>query len=399
MYHNSSNFLFVFLISSTLAIISPTCVMAQSTADKFGKIAVGSAYNIHNNVWGTATGSQQIFADDQKGLPAGWTFSWTQPQTIVVSYPHINFGQSPSDSLSTTDQLPVQLKFSKDLMVDMAYHSQIDGKGNLSFDIWIHHGFPVKQSNIRTELMVWMNSVNNMVPGRGSHPIESVDIDGEAFELWANTDNSYIALVRENRSADFDGKVNLGAVLSYLVKTEHLDKNDWLGSIPFGQEIMVGTGGTTLNRYDTYINQWRVPEGERLDFTSRKIKSRKVTLTKSNTNTSNEMVPFDSSQRWDVPNTSRRINHSFFFNQVSAGEHIKASIYLRGSRNAPVVINIRQGTKNLVLNKFPIAPESWRHLVVDLGELNNGTELEIRVRFGDADAHWVEFGDVALYAY
>jgi len=377
----------------------PTGTIAESSKAKFGQIAVGSAYNVHNNVWGSANGFQQIFADDENGLPAGWTFSWSQPQTIVVSYPHINFGQTPNNALSTTDQLPVQLKFVKDLRVDMAYRSQIDGKGNLSFDIWIHNGYPIRPDNIRTELMVWMNSTNNMVPGRGSYPIEMVVIDGEAYKLWANTDNSYIALVRENGGiADFDGSVNLGAVLAYLLETEHLNKTDWLGSIPFGQEVMVGEGGTTISRYDAYVNRWVLPAGERLNPTSGKIKG-KVKLTKSKPSTASEMVPFDTSQRWDVPKTKKRINRSYFFNQVSAGDRVKVSIYLRGSRNAPLVVNIRQGKKNLVLNNFPVAPENWRHLVVDLGELTREAQLEVRVRFGGGDAHWVEFGDVALYTY
>jgi hypothetical protein len=391
--------LFALLVSILIATASPTGAMAQSSTGKYAKIAVGSDYNVNNNIWGSATGSQRIFVDDEAGFPAGWTFSWSQPKTVVVSYPHINFGQSPSNPFSTTDQLPVQLRYVKDLRVDMAYSSRMEGKGNLAFDIWIHDGFPVNKANIRTELMVWMHSVNNMVPGRGSYFIETVVIDGDAYELWANADNSYIALLREYGGvADFDGSVNLGGVLSHLVASGRLSKTAWLGSIPFGQEVMSGSGGTTFNRYETYVNRWVVPAGERLEPTSGRFKG-KVKLTKTKPSAAGEMVPFDTSRRWDVPKTGKRINRSYFFNQVSAGDRVKASIYLRGSRSAPLVVNIRQGKKNIVLNDFQVAPEKWRHLVVDLGELERSLPVEVRVRFGAGNAHWVQFGDAALYSY
>jgi hypothetical protein len=103
---------------------------------------------------------------------------------------------------------------------------------NVAFDIWLN-GVPGNR-----EVMIWTDNFRQ-VPA-GSVVRRGLSFSGHRWRLYATGDNGYLAFVPTKRITH--GKLNLRAMLRYLVSKGRVPARSTVGQICYGVEI-VSTGG------------------------------------------------------------------------------------------------------------------------------------------------------------
>jgi len=217
------------------------------------QIKVGE-FLLDNNVWGkgSITTYQQCITAKENGSSSIFAWQWTWPTigSNVKSYPEIIFGYKPFGNTSTTPLLP---KIIADLQLAIvsfsSYTTTINGTGNLAFDIWITDSSTPTESNIKHEIMIWLEK--NIQQPAGSF-IEHVTIDGSTYDYYRGPLSwDYIAFVKT--STNKVTSVNISDFLTYLKNKNHISENEFLSAIEFGNEIISGTGSTVITNYKIEI--------------------------------------------------------------------------------------------------------------------------------------------------
>jgi hypothetical protein len=118
-----------------------------------------------------------------------------------------------------------------------------------AYDIWLN-GFGTGHN----EVMIWTQN-HGQTPG-GSLIASDIKISGRSWDLWASSDNSYIAFVPSDGRAYPSGTLDLTAFFNYLIQQGRVLSTSTLSQIDYGIEV-VSTGGGTV-RYNV-TNFWVHP--------------------------------------------------------------------------------------------------------------------------------------------
>jgi hypothetical protein len=264
--------------SSPRALVSLACALLlgcgggsgggarPGTASLCGDFQHGQAgdYVIENNTWGkgSVTGYRQcvgIASAQGGGVDAVWEWSWPQPAVTVRGYPEVIYGQKPWNP-STTSKLPRVVDEVTTARVELGFSSSRDGTGNLAFDIWL------TASNVKPawsdhlplvhELMIWLDTFGGMSPAGGQ--VDTVTIDGIQWDLfittatWGTEPWQYIAY-RPGNGVPSPTTIDVRKFLDHLKARGSITGAEWLASVELGNEVVVGTGRTTLSSFDVTI--------------------------------------------------------------------------------------------------------------------------------------------------
>lgn len=222
----------------TGALLSgPASAQSGACADNY--VARHGAYEYTNNIWNrsNSTGTQCVTEN-------GWTWDWPLGSG-VRSYPSVVYGFKPWFGYTTTGDLPVRASSLTSLTATFEVTTTQTGANNTAFSMWFTSATPPAPSVVTTELMIWVDRNGALYPA--GRLIGAVEIDGRTYDLYNGGmgDWQYVAFLA--REQQLSGVLNLQAFISAAVGYGLLDPNEFLADIEFGNEIVFGTGTTTIN--------------------------------------------------------------------------------------------------------------------------------------------------------
>ncbi|MFH0736565.1 MAG: hypothetical protein V1773_19775 [bacterium] len=231
----------------------PTIDTTICTADASFKV---NEYTIINNCWGKGTIQdymQCIFIKKNiNEMSVGFSWQWPADNNDVKAYPEILFGWKPWNSSSTTTKLPIRVGSIKTLKASYtSITTSLYGVGNTAFDLWITSSKTPTVSDITREVMIW---TKNFGQTPGGSKVATVTIDNVEYDLYkGNWDWTYLAFV--NKGVSGITNVNLDKFLAYLFENGYISPNENLASIEFGNEIVNGSGNTTIRNYNITVEE------------------------------------------------------------------------------------------------------------------------------------------------
>tara|TARA_B100001248_G_scaffold217525_1_gene172658 strand:- start:78 stop:1184 length:1107 start_codon:yes stop_codon:yes gene_type:complete len=220
--------------------------------DPWEEYSIGP-YLLQNNTWGQgdiANFSQCIFTTSDSVF--GWNWGWPNIGNNVKAYPEIIFGKKPWSSSSTNNVLPIAINRVENFEVNFDIQTEANGNYNSAFEFWITEDSLSNENGITTEVMIWTS--NNFLQPAGNQ-ISIVYVDGYFYKMYrADFDNwVYYAFVSEIEQ--HYGNLKIHDFINYMVSTDHLNPNEFLGSFEFGNEIVHGNGQTIINQYSISLNE------------------------------------------------------------------------------------------------------------------------------------------------
>ncbi|MEU3173145.1 MULTISPECIES: hypothetical protein [unclassified Streptomyces] len=196
---------------------APAHAAIWSSCDQWGNTTL-NGYTLYNNIWGSGTGSQCVWANS--GTHWG---VWADPPNTggIKSYPNAKkVVGKPIDSLGS-------LTSSYDVTVPSA------GAYNTSYDIWdTDHDY---------EIMLWVNHHGAVGP-LGS-PQGTVSLGGHTWNVHKgdNGANQVFSFLRTSDSSS--GTVDILPILDRIEDTKGWMGNETIGDVQFGYEITSSSGG------------------------------------------------------------------------------------------------------------------------------------------------------------
>lgn len=237
----------------------------EAYSNKISRIGIikSGDYQFYNNQWGKehASGSdlfQKIILND-KSVPinCSWSWNWGGPYEEywhVKAYPEVNYGYSPWGHLITLDdKLPNKIQdINKFTANYKAKFTNLTGRYNLAFEVWMTENNPPQPSNITTEIMIWVDCERTWEFWGDN--VTEVLIDGKEYFLnIAHADFhdkyewKYIAL--RMKESQLEGEIDFLPILNYLLDKGHISKDDYVCNLELGTEIGSGTGTLELSNY------------------------------------------------------------------------------------------------------------------------------------------------------
>ena len=153
--------------------------------------------------------------------------------TEVLVYPNVH-----QDFINWSTNVSPPLSNYSTITSSYAGNSSSPGDWEFAYDIWLN-GVASSGSN---EVMIWTQN-HGQTPG-GSLVASNITVSGLSWDLYASSDNSYIAFVPVNGGAYPSGTLDLMAFFKYLMSSGHIPTASTLGQIDYGAEVC-NTGGTT----------------------------------------------------------------------------------------------------------------------------------------------------------
>jgi len=215
---------------------------------------------IYNNVWGKGSITnykQIIFQENSDSLcPFGWEWDWPQNSDgNVKAYPEIYIGKEPWSALpsSNTDKLPIALKDINNFTAKYDIESTKSGRYNLALEFWLTSEAEPNEGNITTEVMIWLDYNDWQWFPR---LVEKVTIDGEEYNFYKGNVShgnwSYICFAKV--IPEYTGETKIHEFINYLIANNHINPDDYLSCLDFGNEIIYGKGKTKFLEYSVILN-------------------------------------------------------------------------------------------------------------------------------------------------
>jgi len=231
---------------------------------KFGKMTRFGQLYLKNNLWGRTKlkeGSDPKLCSYKRGNDFVWKWELPDNASGVIGYPALQVGRNPFEKHPTDDSgFPIKLSKLKSLTVKYDVETFIEGgRYNLAFDLWLTDIYEYGLDNIQTEIMVWEDYLDFTTYGKKMETIITPFGAYEIFEGYLNNPNfkqdwQYIALIRTGTRTK--GKVDLGYLINYLVEKEYINKDYYLTSMEFGNEILSSNGTTLVKQFNWRLRQW-----------------------------------------------------------------------------------------------------------------------------------------------
>ena len=224
-------------------------------------------YRYENNVWGSkkAKGKfkQCLLTRERDGkTEVGWSWDWPGFDPTVFAYPEVVVGWKPWSGGETTDpHFPLKVSDVRTLSLDYEVESEVTGSYDLAPEIWLTNaGASVKPNpqSITTEVMFWMDHTEGARPA--GQVVDEVPLNGVKYELWREDSIGVDANGKGWRLLSFkspekqhNGRIDIAALIRYLVEKQLAAPSDYVASVEFGNEVMGGTGTTWIRHFDVKV--------------------------------------------------------------------------------------------------------------------------------------------------
>jgi hypothetical protein len=229
-------------------------LITQTKCDDGSEIPFGE-YTASNNVWGkgTITDYHQCIQLSTNDTAAIWNWYWNWPaagEGNVKAYPEIIYGWKPFNNRSTTAKLPLPLTENHSISIRWkSISTEMAGTGNLAFDIWITNSATPGEQNITREIMIWLNNFGQQP---GGTLVTKPSIDSVQYSFYkADWTWTYFAFVKTSQTEVHE--IRLESILRFLIDNKYISSNEYLAAIEFGNEIVSGSGKTTVDGYSIDI--------------------------------------------------------------------------------------------------------------------------------------------------
>ncbi len=226
-----------------------------------------------NNNWGAqelncSAGSNQYSVFVNQDGSFGWNFNRGNCDTAgkgdKPDFPEIEFGVHPfgkgnslatSPDFSSTSLMPIQIKDIKTASVtvnNMSIQLQQSASWDTTFELWVTERNPITDSNpgVYAELMTfwgWQNGrypepPNGMGP-TGSGAGDQVSAGAKSYKLevqsdsWASGWRYFQFRMTDGPQTNFSGKVDVKALIDYLVTKRGYSTDFWISRLEVGSEI------------------------------------------------------------------------------------------------------------------------------------------------------------------
>jgi hypothetical protein len=226
------------------------------------------------NKWGSdelgCNTSLKVFVNNDKTF--GWSFDRGAcgGNKAKPDYPEIEFGIHPfgagsnlatTPSFSSTKMLPLQIKdiMSASVVIDsLNANIQKSTTYNLNFEFWLSQKNPVTEASpgVHAELITFWAWNDSWACDQSG----SVTAGAKTYNLCHQSDSwgsgwRYFQFRANGQSQSFSGKVDVKALLDYLVNTRSYSKDLWVTRFEVGSEIDDNTAGTvTLKNITVEVN-------------------------------------------------------------------------------------------------------------------------------------------------
>ncbi len=226
-----------------------------------------------NNKWGSdelgCNTTMRVFANTDKSL--GWDFNrgTCGGANAKPDYPEIEFGVHPfgagnslatSPDFSLTLLLPKQMKdiTSASVTIDnLVINLQGQQSWNLNFEFWLSQGNPLEANpGVHAELITFWGWQDGRWPCDKTGNVNAGD---KGYHLchqddnWASGQWRYFQFWVDNGpNRSFSGKVNVKALMEWLVNNYGYSRDLWVTRFEVGTEIDDNTSGTATIKNITF---------------------------------------------------------------------------------------------------------------------------------------------------
>ncbi len=256
----------VFILSTSLT----ACSLYGNTTDdnqlstcKHWDFIQFDEYEVHNNVWdkrNIKNFEQCIYKNTSSDKESvGWRWDWPVATGNIKAYPSILYGLKPWSHKSTTPNLPIKIDDIELFKTKFQVDENSKGGMNLLIDAWITNSNNPRPHNRIAELAIHI--YQKQWQGQAGKYIETILIDGIVYDFYKQENMSvhgdnhnwaYLGFVHKGRPK-YSGNVNIKHFTDYLVKNGHLDKDSYLSSIEFGNEITHGQGEIRISHFQVDV--------------------------------------------------------------------------------------------------------------------------------------------------
>ncbi len=186
-------------------------------------------YIVHNNMWNVSgyNVSERLEACSHSSWNVTATADNSRGDGAVKTYPNVHRDYHDWG----TGKEPAWSSF-RSLRSTFAAQGPGTGIYDIAYDIWMN-GVPGNR-----EIMIWTEN-HNQSPA-GDVVASGVVLSGITWDVWATRDNTYLAFMP--RSPLASGRLDLKAMIDYLVHAGRVQTNATLGQVCFGVEV-VSTDG------------------------------------------------------------------------------------------------------------------------------------------------------------
>lgn len=226
------------------------------------------------NKWGSdelgCNTSMKVFVNSDKTF--GWNFDRGAcgGNKAKPDYPEIEFGIHPfgagsslatTPSFSSTKLLPLQIKdiTSASVVIDgLSANIQKSTTYNVNFEFWLSQKNPVTEASpgVYAELITFWAWNDSWACDQSG----SVTAGAKTYNLCHQSDSwgsgwRYFQFRANGQSQSFSGKVDVKALLDYLVNNRSYSKDLWVTRFEVGSELDDNTAGTvTLKNITAEVN-------------------------------------------------------------------------------------------------------------------------------------------------
>jgi hypothetical protein len=224
-------------------------------------------YRYENNVWGSkkARGKfkQCLLTRERNGkTEVGWSWDWPGFDPSVFAYPEVVVGWKPWSGGATTDpHFPLRVSEVRTLTLDYEVESEMTGSYDLAPEIWLTDAGASTQPNprsITTEVMFWMDHTDGARPA--GKVVDEPTFSGVKYELWREDSigvdangKGWRLLSFKSPEKQLKGRIDIAALLHYLVERQLASTSDYVAGVEFGNEVMGGTGTTWIRQFDVKV--------------------------------------------------------------------------------------------------------------------------------------------------
>jgi hypothetical protein len=224
-------------------------------------------YRYENNVWGSkkAQGKfkQCLLTRERDGkTEVGWSWDWPGFDASVFAYPEVVVGWKPWSGGATTDShFPLRVSDVRTLTLEYEVETEVTGSYDLAPEIWLTDaGASLKPNpqSITTEVMFWMDHTEGARPA--GQLVDEPTLDHVKYELWREDSigvdangKGWRLLSFKSPKKQLEGRIDIAALLGYLVEKKLASPSDYVASVEFGNEVMGGSGTTWIRRFDVKV--------------------------------------------------------------------------------------------------------------------------------------------------
>lgn len=188
-------------------------------------------YVVHNNMWnvGGYNVSEKLSACAYNSWFVSATADDSKHDGAVKTYPNVH-----KDFHNWSTGVEPKLSSFSSIKSTYGATSPHTGVYDVAYDIWLNG----VADNGSTEVMIWTDNQGQTPSGR---KVAQVSLSGHTWDVWASTDNKYIAFVPVGGNVP-SGSLDLKGFFDYLTGAGRLASTSTLGQICYGVEV-VSTNG------------------------------------------------------------------------------------------------------------------------------------------------------------